>query len=268
MEQEPSWLPANVDTTKPSVARAYDAFMGGKHNFEVDRQFARTAEEVFPGVAAACRANRDFLRRTVLFGLSRGVRQFLDLGSGIPTVGNVHEVVHAQDPTAPVVYVDNEPVAVAHSEILLRDNEHAGIVQADLRNPSAVVDHHVTRALIDFDQPVMLLMLAMLHFIPDADSPDRIVQAYRQRLVPGSYLAVTHATAAARPDEMRDLERLYSTSSTPAVARSPEWIRGLFDGMEIVDPGVVFVPEWRPDGDASPNPQDYIFFGGVGVETG
>ncbi|GAA0518343.1 hypothetical protein GCM10011581_22740 [Saccharopolyspora subtropica] len=266
MAQRLDWVPDNVDITKPSAARAYDAFLGGAHNFEVDRRFARQAEEVFPGVGAACRANRSFLRRAVLFGLKAGIRQFLDLGSGIPTVGNVHEVVHAVDPSASVVYVDNDPVATAHSELILSGNDRAAIVQADLCTPEAVLDHPVTLGLIDFEQPVMVLMLALLHFIPDARQPAEIVRAYRERVCPGSALAITHATAAARPDEMRALEALYATSSNPAVARSPEWITSLFGEFELVEPGAVFVPEWRPDGATPVNPQDHIFFGGVATK--
>jgi hypothetical protein len=264
--QDESWIPKGVDISVPSAARAYDAFLGGAHNFEVDREFASKAEQVFPGVALACRANRAFLRRAVLYALQAGVHQFLDIGSGIPTVGNVHEVVHAVDPTCPVIYVDNEPVAVAHSEILLRDNDKADIVQADLRSPAAVLDHPTTRRLIDFDQPVMMLTLAVLHFIPESGQPDKLVHEYGKNLSSGSHLAITHATAAARPEEMRKLEALYATSSNPAVARTPEWIRGAFGEFELVDPGAVFVPQWRPDGDTPQNPQDFIFFGGVGAK--
>jgi hypothetical protein len=265
-EQRQSWIPEDVDISVPSAARAYDAFLGGAHNFEVDRQFARKAEQVFPGVALACRANRAFLRRAVLYALEAVVRQFLDIGSGIPTVGNVHEVVHAVDPSCPVIYVDNEPVAVAHSEILLQDNDYADIVQADLRSPASILDHPTTRRLIDFDQPVMLLMLAVLHFIPDSQRPDELAQEYGKALSSGSHLAITHATAAARPEEMRKLEALYATSSNPAVARSPEWIQGAFGDYELVEPGAIFVPQWRPDGDTPQNPQDFIFFGGVGAK--
>jgi SAM-dependent methyltransferase len=265
-QERANWVPANVDVTKPSAARAYDAYLGGSHNFAVDRQFAKDAEKVFPGVALACRANRAFLRRAVLFGLRAGIRQFLDIGSGIPTVGNVHEVVQEVEPSCPVVYVDNEPVAVAHSELLLQDNDRTGIVAADLRSPESILDHPTTRELLDFDQPIMLLMLALLHFVPDDDEPAELVRHYRDALSPGSHLVITHATGAARPDEMRALEALYATSSNPAVARSPEWITSLFGEFKLVEPGAVFVPEWHADSDTPDNPQDYIFFGGVGAK--
>ena len=260
-----SWVPDTVDTTKPSAARAYDAFLGGGHNFACDREFAGDAEKVFPGVALACRANREFLRRAVLFGLRSGIRQFIDIGSGIPTVGNAHEVAHEWDPTCSVVYADNEAVAVAHSEMLLKDNEHAAVIRRDLREPQALLDDRTTRELIDFDQPVMLLMLALLHFVPDDDDPAGLVRQYADALVPGSQLAITHATAAARPDEMRSLEALYATSSNPATARTPEWITGLFGEYELVEPGAVYASEWRPD-DNTIDRENYLFFGGVGIK--
>lgn len=268
MIEQRKWVSDDIDMTVPSAARAYDAFLGGDHNFEADRAFARKAEEVFPGVSVACRANRAFLRRAVLCGLRAGIRQFLDIGSGIPTVGNVHEVLHAIEPSCRVVYVDNGPVAVAHSELLLQGNANAVVVRADLRDPESILDSPVTGRLIDFDQPVMVLMLALLHFVPDADQPDALVPRYRAALAPGSHLAITHATSAARPDEMRGLEALYATSSNPAVARSPEWITDLFGDFDLLDPGAVFVSQWRPDAGAPDNPQDSIFFGGVAVKHG
>jgi hypothetical protein len=259
----PAWVPADVNLQVPSAARAYDALLGGGHNFAVDREFARKAELVFPGVAASCMANRAFLRRVVLHLVESGVRQFLDIGSGIPTVGNVHEIVQAADPTCRVVYVDNEAVAVAHSQLLLEGNDNATIIMADLREPESILEADETRRLLDFDQPIALLMFAILHFVPDADDPASLVARYREALPPGSYLGVTHATADSRPDEMRALEKLYATSSNPAVARTTEWITSLFDGFALVDPGAVYAPEWRPDRNAVANPEHYIFFGGL-----
>jgi SAM-dependent methyltransferase len=262
-----SWVPEGIDLSKPSAARAYDAFLGGSHNFRVDREFARRAEQVFPGVAKACQANRSFLRRTVEFMVASGVRQFLDIGSGIPTVGNVHEVAQKIDPGCRVVYVDNERVAVAHSELILEGNELATVVEADMREPESILDAERTRELIDFDQPVGLLMLALLHFLPDSDDPVGLVARYREALAPGSHLVVSHATAESRPEEMRALESLYATSANPAVARSSAWITGLFGDFRLVDPGAVFVPEWRPDGQGVvAHPEHYIFFGGVAAK--
>ena len=259
------WIPEGADVTIPSAARVYDCLLGGGHNFEADRAFAAKAKEVFPGVDQACRANRAFMRRAVLHGLQSGVRQFLDIGSGIPTVGNVHEIAHPVDPEARVVYVDNEAVAVAHSELILDGNERATIVSADMCAPDALLKQ--AERHLDFDQPIMLLMLALIHFVPDTERPAELVARYRDALPAGSHLAITHATADARPDEMSRLEALYATSSNPAVARSRAWITDLFGDFELVDPGAVFVPEWRPDHDTLSHPENYIFFGGVARKT-
>jgi SAM-dependent methyltransferase len=259
-----NWVPEGVDLTKPSAARAYDALLGGAHNFEVDRQFARSAELVFPGVAEACKANRAFLWRTVKYLVGMGIRQFIDIGSGIPTVGNVHEVAQRAAPDCRVVYVDNEPVAVAHSRLMLNGNDRAAIVQADLRSPETILNDHRTRELLDFNEPIAGLMLALLHFVPDSDDPAALVARFRDACAPGSYLVVSHATPESRPDEMRALENLYRTSSNPAVARSTAWIKGLFGDFEMVEPGAVFVPDWRPDVEQRlVHPEHYIFFGGV-----
>ncbi|MFC0435624.1 SAM-dependent methyltransferase [Kutzneria buriramensis] len=265
MTDLPAWVPPGVDLNTPSAARAYDALLGGAHNFEADREFARKAEQVFPGVAASCQANRAFLRRSVCFLVRNGVRQFLDIGSGIPTVGNVHEIAQAADPTCRVAYVDNEDVAVQHSKLILQDNAGATVVRADVRTPGDILDAPEIRRLLDFDRPVAVLMLALLHFIPDSDDPAGLVGHYRKALPPGSYLAITHATGDSRPTEMRALEKLYATSSNPAVARTTEWITSLFDGLELVEPGTTYVPEWQPDTslDVPSHPEHYIFFGGL-----
>ena len=263
MADLPDWVPAGLNLEVPSAARAYDAMLGGGHNFAADREFARKAEQVFPGVAASCQANRAFLRRVVQYLVKAGIRQFLDIGSGIPTVGNVHEVAQAADPDCRVVYVDNEPVAVAHSQLLLENNENATIVNADLREPATILEAAETRKLLDFDQPVALLMFAILHFVPDADDPAGLVAHYRDALPPGSYLGLTHATADSRPEEMAALEKLYATSSNPAVARTTQWITSLFGDFTLVEPGAVFAPEWKPDRREVANPDHYIFFGGL-----
>lgn len=264
MVDQEAWLPPEVDITIPSAARAYDAFLGGGHNFAADREFAQRAEAVFPGVAQACRANRAFLWRLIEYLMDAGIRQFLDIGSGIPTAGNVHEIAQRIDPAARVVYVDNELVAVSHSELILRDNPNATIVRADVRDPDAILNSPVTRGLLDLDQPVALFMLALLHFIPDADDPAALVGRYRDALAPGSYLGISHATGEARPADMNALEKLYATSSNPAVARSTAWITALFGDFELVEPGATYAPDWRPTPETSlDHPEHYIFFGGL-----
>ncbi|MBK0870299.1 SAM-dependent methyltransferase [Saccharopolyspora sp. HNM0986] len=259
------WVPEDVDINTPSAARVYDALLGGGHNFPSDRAFAREAERVYPGLGTSARANRAFLRRAVLHALDAGVRQFLDLGSGIPTVGNVHEIVHAVDPTCPVVYVDYEPVAVAHSDLLLKENRHATIVAADARDAQHVLAHPETTRLLNFDEPVMVLMLALLHFIPDEDRPADIVASYREPLAAGSMIAITSAANDARQDELAELTKLFASSSNPAVPRPKAWIAEQFGDFELVEPGAQLVGDWRPDERLDDEQQDHIVFGGVGV---
>ncbi|HEX5113710.1 MAG TPA: SAM-dependent methyltransferase [Pseudonocardiaceae bacterium] len=264
MAERAEWIPSDVDPSVPSAARIYDALLGGEHNFAVDREFAQQAQQVFPGVAESCRANRSFLARLVRHLVEHGVRQFLDIGSGIPTSGNVHEVAQRFDPTCRVVYVDNEPVAVAHSEMLLQGNANAKILRADMRDPDAILRSAIVRDMLDFDQPIAVFMLALLHFIPDGDDPAGLVARYREALPPGSYLAISHATAESRPDEMRALVRLYASSSNPAVARSNQWITDLFGDFALAHPGTVYTPQWRPGPDVTlADPEQYIFFGGL-----
>jgi SAM-dependent methyltransferase len=258
------WIPSDVDTSVPSAARIYDALLGGEHNFAVDREFAQQAKRVFPGVAESCRANRSFLARLVRYLVEHGVRQFLDIGSGIPTSGSVHEVAQRIDPRCRVVYVDNEPVAVTHSEMLLRANANATIVRADMRDPDTILRSTVVREMVDFDQPIAVFMLALLHFVPDQDDPAGLVARYRDALPPGGYLAISHATAESRPEEMRALVRLYASSSNPAVARPNQWITDLFGEFALTPPGTVYTPQWRPGPDDTlAHPEHYIFFGGL-----
>lgn len=258
-----TWVPDEVDIEKPSAARAYDAMLGGGHNFASDREFARKAEQVFPGAVPACIANRSFLRRVVQYLAHNGITQFLDIGSGIPTVGNVHEVAQAIDPACRVVYVDNEAVAVAHSERMLEGNENATMVRGELRDPRSVLEAPGTTKLLDLDRPVALLMFAVVHFLPDTNEPIELLERYRDALAPGSHLGLSVGTADERPEEIHGLERLYSSSTNPAVARSTSWITGLFGDFELVEPGAVYAPEWRPDSDEVVHPEDYIFFGGL-----
>jgi S-adenosyl methyltransferase len=246
----------------------YDAFLGGGHNFAADREFARRAEEILPGVTVSSRANRKFLRRVVTYAVGQGIRQFLDIGSGIPTVGNVHEIAQQFAPESRVVYVDNEAVVVAHSEMILRDTPLATIIDADLRSPTEILSHPETQRLIDFEQPVLVLMLAVLHFVPEAADPTALLAKYRNKVAPGSMLAITHATGDHRTWAEGDgLVKLYATSNNPARGRSRAEIAQLFGDFRLVEPGAVYVPEWRPDeGEIEPHPERFLFFGGVGVK--
>jgi hypothetical protein len=244
------WVPPGVDVSRPNIARVYDFLLGGAHNFAIDRELGAKGLRLLPNLRDAAHFNRAFLRRAVQFCLDQGIRQFLDLGSGVPTVGNVHEIVAG----ARIVYVDNEPVAVAHSELLLADSLTAGVIQADVRDTGSVLEHPVTRGLLDFDQPVAVLMVALLHSISDWDDPPGLVARFRDRVIPGSYLVLSHGTADRGSEQLRRYRELYENTATPVFHRTHAEVTALFDGWELVEPGVVFTPEWRPDPEREPVP--------------
>jgi SAM-dependent methyltransferase len=244
------WVPLGIDTNVPSMARVYDYILGGAHNFAADRQVGSQIEKLVPGLPSVARLNRRFLGRAVSFLMDQGIRQFLDIGSGIPTVANVHEVAQERDPAARIVYVDKDPVAVAHSQLMLADNENAAIVQADMRDPEAVLSSPDVRRLLRFDEPIGLLMLLMLHWVPDEDSPEKLVAHYRDALPPGSFVAMTHV-AKDQIDESVDkaadvVNR--SKSADQMHMRTQDQVSALFDGFSLVEPGLVGCGEWRPDG--------------------
>jgi S-adenosyl methyltransferase len=258
-------VPAVVDTGRANVARVYDYLLGGSFNFLADRDLARAITAVEPNARAFARANRDFLGRAVRFLAAEGITQFLDIGSGLPTQGNVHEITGQASPGARVAYVDADPVAVAHSKAILEGGTSAAVIAGDLRDPAAILAHETTRRLIDFGQPVGLLLIAVLHFISDADDPWRMVATLRDALPPGSYLAIGHATDAHNPQAARTFEKVYNNSSSTGVnVRSREEIRRFFDGFELVDPGLTYVSQWRPD----PTPDTGPFHWGELVGVG
>ena len=244
-----------IDLERPNAARVYDYMIGGRLNYAVDRMFADRILDVLPNAKHMALVNRAWLRRAVRFAAEQGVRQFLDIGSGMPTVGHVHEVVQSIDPAARVVYVDNEPIAVAHSEIVLEGNENAAMVQADAEYPDEVLDHPTTEALLDFSEPVMVIMAAFIHFIPDSRDPAGLIAAYRDVLAPGSYLALSSGTGGGQGEESRRSVALYEKSGTPLALRSPDELRALVKGFEILPPGIVFTPEWRPEGPLDDPPE-------------
>jgi SAM-dependent methyltransferase len=245
---EPGWVPAGIDVRRANVARVYDYLLGGSHNFLADQDLGRSLLATDPSVRAIARANRDFLGRAVRFIASGGVGQFLDIGSGIPTEGNVHEVAQRARPDARVVYADIDPVAIAHSKAMLAGNPATAVIEADLRQPEKILAHDTTRRLIDFSQPAGLLLVSVLPFIPDAEDPWRIVAALRDALAPGSYLVVAHATDDSRPQVAQAAERVYNHSvSARARMRPRADILRFFDGLELVDPGLVHLQQWRPD---------------------
>jgi SAM-dependent methyltransferase len=262
----PDWAPESIDIERPSVARMYDYYLGGSHNFAVDRAAAQAVIAAVPDAPLMAQANRAFLRRAVQFLLDRGIRQFLDIGSGIPTVGNVHEIAQRAASDCRVVYLDVDPVAVAHSRQILSGNDRAMAVQEDLRRPDRILTHPQVRKLLDFDEPIAVMIVAVRHFVPDSESPAAILGTIRRSLAPGSYLVLSQASDEGRPREERDdAELVYRRTDNPLWIRNREELGGLFDGFGLVEPGVVWVPQWRPDSaDSAEGAERAVFLGGGG----
>lgn len=239
------WEPTGIDVTKPSIARVYDAVLGGKDNFPVDRVIAEQSQEIVPEIGDVARYNRDILGRAVRHMAESGIRQFLDLGSGLPTVQNTHQVAQAVTPDARVVYVDIDPIVLAHGRALLAENEFTTVVTADLRDPKTVLNLPQVREFIDLDQPVGLMLVGVIHHLGDDEDPDGIVRTYLEALPPGSHFLLTHFCASS-PDALA-LEGALLTSLGTGRFRTLEEITAYFDGLELLDPGVVYLPRWRPD---------------------
>jgi hypothetical protein len=254
---EPGFAASEIDTSRPHPARMYDAYLGGRDNYPVDREAVREIMRLYPEVRPIAVANRAFLQRAVRFlAAEAGIRQFLDIGTGIPSAGNVHEVAGQAAPGARVVYVDNDPIVHVHASALLTGTGTTRIVLADLRDPAAILAHPRVRELIDFTQPVALLLIAILHFIPEEDGPAGIVATLRDALADGSYLALSHATADFHPPgASREAVATYQNATAPLVPRSLEQVSAFLDGLSLLDPGLVQAPLWRPDG-RRPRPRD------------
>jgi SAM-dependent methyltransferase len=266
MAGEPDWVPPEVDTKRANVARVYDYLLGGSHNFLPDQDLARALIAVEPNIRAIARANRAFLGRAIRFLAAAGIRQFLDIGSGIPTEGNAHEVAQRAAPGAHVVYADIDPVAVAHSQAILAGNASAAIIEADLREPQKILTHDAVGPLIDFGQPAGLLLVSVLPFIADAEDPWRIVATLRDALAPGSYLVLCHPTGESKPGVAQAFEKVYNRGvTTSAHARSRADVSRFFDGFDLVDPGLVFMPQWRPGSPADVPDDPSQFWGLAGV---
>lgn len=259
------WTSDGVDVSRPSAARVYDYFLGGAHNFAVDRALADQIAQMTPNVGDTMRAGRTFLRRSVRFLLDEGIRQFLDIGSGIPTVGNVHEIAQRVAPESTVIYVDSDPIAVAHSQAILADNERAAVIRADLREPERILAEARQLGLIDFSRPLAVLLAGVVHFVSDADGAADTVAELRAALTAGSYLVLSHATQDGQPPEVLRAQQLSSHTSTEIVLRTRAEIEAYFDGLTMIEPGLVFVPAWRPDpGEVVEQPERVGAYGGVG----
>jgi SAM-dependent methyltransferase len=262
----PSWVTEDVDLDRPSVARVYDYFLGGSHNFAVDRAMAAQLEQAAPDIAELMRANRAFMRRAVRFMVSAGVRQFLDIGSGIPTVGNVHEIAQRANPDTRTVYVDIDPVAVAHSRAMLAGQDGTAVVRGDLRDPDPILASPEVAKLIDFSEPVGLLIVSVLHFLPDADDPQAAVAEFRSAMPTGSYFALSHVARDLRVEEAAKVIHLYQQTGSQNTARTPDEILAFFGEFALVEPGLVFLPQWRPDSpdEVDDQPERFLSLAGVG----
>jgi hypothetical protein len=244
--QQADWIPDSVDLGRPSTARMYDYILGGGHNLEADRVLVEKMLAVQPEIRRIAYMNRAFLRRAVLFMVDAGIRQFLDLGSGIPTVGNVHEIAQGADPECRVVYVDNEPIAVAHSQLVLRGNEHAVILQADITEPRTVLTARETQRTIDFTQPVGVLAITIGHHIAPDRHPSAVFAAYREAVVPGSFFAMTHWTSDLITERGVQAGKV-AKNQIHIFPRTRTEIAEFFGDFELVEPGLVTTSQWRPD---------------------
>ncbi|MFC4113301.1 SAM-dependent methyltransferase [Nonomuraea zeae] len=240
--------PHGINPDVPHSARVYDFWLGGKDNFEADRRVAEQTMAAVPGVRESARNNRAFLGRAVRHLSRLGIRQFLDLGTGIPSQGNTHEVAQAEAPESRVVYVDNDPIVMSHARALLTSapEGRTAYIEADVRDPRSILDHPDVLATLDFTQPIALVMVAVLMHIPDHDDPAGLVKAFTEALPPGSYLVLSHLTLDFLDEETA--ANYLSATGGQAMHRTPrtrEQVAGYFDGFELVEPGLVAVSEWR-----------------------
>ncbi|MFG1703324.1 SAM-dependent methyltransferase [Nonomuraea sp. M3C6] len=263
--------PHGIDTGKPSVSRVYDYMLGGKDNYEVDRQVAGMALKIAPDAPEAAQANREFLRRTVRYlAAEAGIRQFLDIGSGLPTQGNVHEIAQSVAPGSRVVYVDHDPIVLVHGRALLAVDDSTTIVEADIREPDKILGDPKTRGLIDFDEPVGLLMFAILHHLTDDEGPAAVAADLIRSLAPGSHVVISHFhnPGEAHPEVSKQAysaEKIFNEHLGTGRWRTRDEILTYFDGLELLEPGLVPLPEWRPgpDDHATPGITYHTFVGGV-----
>jgi hypothetical protein len=250
---DPPNIPAGVDATVPSIARVYDVFLGGKDNFAVDREVAAAVNQIHPNGSVMAGVNRALLGRVVRFLTAEvGIRQFLDLGSGLPTQGNVHQIAHAIDPDTHVVYVDNDPMVLAHGRALLADNQTTTVVMADIRRPDEILAHGEIRKYIDFTRPVGLLAFAILHHFTDEEDPARAAAVLRDAVPSGSHMGLSHffnpgdeLPEAAR--EAEEVEKTFTEKLGTGRFRTRPEIMSYFGGWEMLEPGLVPSGDWRPD---------------------
>jgi O-methyltransferase involved in polyketide biosynthesis len=257
-------LPKGIDTSVPHPARVYDYWLGGKDNFEADRRAAEAGYKAFPGVLQSVRANRAFLARAIRYLVTEaGIRQFLDVGSGLPTASNTHEIAQQKAPESRVVYVDNDPVAVLHARVMLQSSPEGStdFYQADARDPGFILEQ--AAATLDFGEPVAVIILGVLHFLHDDEQVAAITAAFSGALAAGSHLAISHLASDIEPETVaRFVESMAENGLPQNAMRSREQVTGLFAGLELLAPGVVPVSRWRPDTDVEAGAVT-VLWGGV-----
>jgi hypothetical protein len=260
-------LPTGIDTSRPHPARTYDYFLGGKNNFAADREVADKVLAGWPAIRVGVRENRKFLARVVTYLAGEaGIRQFLDIGTGLPTADNVHEVAQSVAPTARVVYADNDPLVLAHARALLTSSPagRTAYIHADLRDPASILNDPVTRDVLDFTQPIALMLVAILHMIPDEEKPAEIVATLLDALPPGSYVVASHITGEHNEGAAAAEGRFQQASLKAQWRDSDVFARLAFNGLDLVPPGVVLTSEWRNDEPGlRPTAADVSAYGGV-----
>jgi SAM-dependent methyltransferase len=254
----------DLNFTRPSIARVYDYVLGGRDHFEIDRKAAHSFLNVVPEAGQLAKDNRHFMRRSVRFMVGEArIRQIIDIGSGLPTAGNVHQVAHAIDPSVRVVYVDNDPMVLAHARAMLDEDDQTTVITADLRAPETIFDDPETHKLIDTDQPFGVLIAGILHHLSDEDDPTGVAAEVKERLSPGSYLAISNFLGD--DPRARDLERGFMDGLGSGRFRTWDENRSYFEGLEMVPPGLVYANRWRPDEDTpKDHPVEALYVGGVG----
>ncbi|MFJ6214041.1 SAM-dependent methyltransferase [Streptomyces sp. NPDC092296] len=278
MTQSRQWMRAGEDDVRPPTdlrtdiphpARMYDYFIGGKDNFAADREAAEQALAISPEFRTGALANRGFLQRAVRHVAGQGVRQFLDIGTGIPTAGSTHQIAGEVTSDVRVAYLDNDPIVLVHGRALLEGAGQgtATVIHADLREPAAILANPEVREVLDFDQPIALMLVAILHFLKDDEDPIGIVRQLVDALPAGSRLVLSHATGDfATREQVERARTLYSGSAAALTPRSREQVTTFFEGLELEEPGLVTAPLWRPDAPAQPGDDRAPAWAGVGVK--
>lgn len=262
-------VPAGIDPARPNAARMYDYWLGGKDYYAADQEAAEKVLEIAPEARFMARHNREFVGRAVHHLVAEaGIRQIVDIGAGLPTQRNVHEVAQEVAPDATVVYVDYDPVVISHARALLRGGKGVHVLQADLRRVGELLSGRL-REYVDLSRPVAFMVTAIFHFITDEERPREIVAALREAMAPGSHLALSHSCIESGPDAAEKIAKIYKNASAPAVLRTRAEILSLFDGFELVEPGLVYTSQWRRDvPETEPDPRKAWMLAGVGRKAG